>query len=346
VRYQGALWWLALSGVALAIAAPGLSSSRALAQSWLPWTTREEPPRRPQRRRTLPNFGQPRQPSFNNNKAYNGDRPSICLQLEQRLAVDARRFANAKETIQKLRRELNDARRKKRRAERDLDRRECYESFLFTRSLRPSRTCHRLDRQARAAKRQEEDLALELRDFQSGGGRGRQDEIVRALARNNCGANYQREARRRDPLTNFWQDNDGDTDRGTGNLFGGLPFATYRTVCVRLCDGYYFPVSFSTLPTHFERDVEKCQSQCAAPAELYFHQNPGGSVEQMISQRTERPYTSLKTAFRYRKEFVASCSCKASEYVPQVAGNNVGPVPAPQPAQPAPEPDKLSPVRR
>jgi hypothetical protein len=27
------------------------------------------------------------------------------------------------------------------------------------------------------------------------------------------------------------------------------------------------------------------------------------------------PYTSLKTAFRYRKELVRGCSCKEAEYV-------------------------------
>ena len=75
------------------------------------------------------------------------------------------------------------------------------------------------------------------------------------------------------------------------NQFGNLPFATYRTLCVRLCDGYYFPVSFSTLPNHFQRDSELCQSQCAAPAELYYHQNPGGAVEQMVSVSSQQPYT-------------------------------------------------------
>ena len=84
--------------------------------------------------------------------------------------------------------------------------------------------------------------------------------------------------------------------------------------CVRLCDGYYFPVSFSTLPNHFQRDAQQCQSQCAAPAELYYHQNPGGAVEQALSASAQQPYTSLKSAFRYRKEFVPGCSCKQAEY--------------------------------
>ena len=107
---------------------------------------------------------------------------------------------------------------------------------------------------------------------------------------------------------------ESDGPRGPTNQFGNLPFATYRTLCVRLCDGYYFPVSFSTLPNHFQRDAQLCQSQCAAPAELYYHQNPGGAVEQAVSASAQQPYTSLKSAFRYRKEFVPGCSCKQAEY--------------------------------
>ena len=345
VRYQRILWWTILGLVAVVTSAPMMTSGTALAQSWLPWSTPDDGPRRapPRRREPAPNYGQFR-PSTGGNRDFRG-RPPICLQLEQRLALDAQNQAGAQGAVQRLRGELRAARRQFRRADRELDRRNCYESFLFTRSLRPSRTCHQLDRQARDAGRRVDDLAQQLRSLQDlGSRRERQDEIVRALARNNCGANYKREARRRDPYTNLWQDNHGDSARGPSNLFGGLPFATYRTVCVRLCDGYYFPVSFSTLPTHFGRDSQACQNKCAAPTELYFHQNPGGSVDQMVSQRTQQPYTTLRTAFRYRKEFVQGCSCKRSEYVPQ-DGASAAATPVPPTTSSVTPNNNLSPVR-
>lgn len=93
--------------------------------------------------------------------------------------------------------------------------------------------------------------------------------------------------------------------------------ATYRTICVRLCDGYYFPVSFSTLPSHFAQDAEVCTSKCAAPTELYYYANPGGSVDQSVALSTQEAYTKLKVAFRYRKEYVNGCSCKTAEYLPE-----------------------------
>jgi hypothetical protein len=72
-----------------------------------------------------------------------------------------------------------------------------------------------------------------------------------------------------------------------------------------------------------------CQSQCAAPAELYFHQNPGGAVEQMLSFGSQQPYTSLKTAFRYRKEFVNGCSCKQAEFNQELLEKKKAEAPAP-----------------
>jgi hypothetical protein len=97
---------------------------------------------------------------------------------------------------------------------------------------------------------------------------------------------------------------------------GGSGAATYRTICVRMCDGYFFPVSFSTLPSHFPQDADACTNKCAAPTELYYYPNPGGTVEQAVALKSQEAYTKLKVAFRYRKEFVNGCSCKEAEYVP------------------------------
>ena len=104
---------------------------------------------------------------------------------------------------------------------------------------------------------------------------------------------------------------------------------------MRLCDGYYFPISFATLPNHFSRDVDACQSRCAAPTELYYHQNPGGAVEEMVSVAENKPYTSMKNAFRHRKEYVEGCSCKQAEYVPTAGepGERKAQATEPRPAQ-------------
>ena len=209
--------------------------------------------------------------------------------------------------------------RKMHAAQSKLDRRGCYEYFLFSKSLRRTRKCSTLAKNMESARRRLGELEAERHRLSGSNIQSNQDEIVRELARNGCGEAYTQEARRRDrsPFSGLWQDRDSGSGAGYGNAYSRLPFATYRTLCVRLCDGYYFPVSFSTLPNHFARDAQACQSKCQAPAELYYHQNPGAGVEEMVAFSSNEPYTQLKSAFRYRKEYVQGCSCKQSEYIPQ-----------------------------
>jgi Protein of unknown function (DUF2865) len=85
--------------------------------------------------------------------------------------------------------------------------------------------------------------------------------------------------------------------------------ATYRTLCVRLCDGFYFPISFAVPASGLQRDAEQCLASCGTEARLFHHPNPGGSVETM-SDLSGRAYSALPTAFAYRKTLVAGCSCR------------------------------------
>lgn len=86
---------------------------------------------------------------------------------------------------------------------------------------------------------------------------------------------------------------------------------TYRTLCVRTCDGYYFPLSFATTRSHFEEDAARCQAMCpGAEAKLFAYSNPGQGPEQMVGL-DGKYYADMPTAFAYRKQFDASCSCKS-----------------------------------
>ena len=95
--------------------------------------------------------------------------------------------------------------------------------------------------------------------------------------------------------------------------YGPTDFAygTFRTLCVRTCDGYYFPVSFATTAERFATDEQACSALCpGTPTALYVHRNPGGNIEQAVSLAGE-PYRSLATAFRYRQSFDSACRCGA-----------------------------------
>ncbi|MFM9858498.1 DUF2865 domain-containing protein [Pseudoxanthobacter sp. M-2] len=88
------------------------------------------------------------------------------------------------------------------------------------------------------------------------------------------------------------------------HFFGG---GSYRTLCVRSCDGYYFPISTVTTRGNFARDDAVCQSLCPQAA-LYAHSS-GSESENMYRVADGRSYKELETAFVYRKTYNPSCSC-------------------------------------
>ena len=244
-------------------------------------------------------------------------RNPMCTQLEQRLVLENQKGAQSRDALPKIEAEMRTTDQTYQQGQRSLERADCYDYFLFSKTLRSTKQCHDLAGQVETAKRRLGDLETQRQQILGSSGRSYGDDIVRELARNNCGGTYQQDASRNSggavPGGSVWQDSEGGAGAGG---FGSSQYATFRTVCVRLCDGYYFPISFSTLPAHFAQDADACQSKCAAPVELYYHPNPGGAMEQAMSLKAQEPYTRLKAAFRYRKEYVQGCSCKEAEYVP------------------------------
>ncbi|AXS40317.1 DUF2865 domain-containing protein [Breoghania sp. L-A4] len=106
-----------------------------------------------------------------------------------------------------------------------------------------------------------------------------------------------------------------DRDYRYENDWGGSFAGTYRTLCVRTCDGYYFPISFSTTEASFSRDSAMCNSMCpGTDARLFIHHNPGQDSKQMVALDGQ-PYVELESAFRYRDEFDPDCSCHAQGQV-------------------------------
>ncbi|MGE0766431.1 MAG: DUF2865 domain-containing protein [Hyphomicrobiaceae bacterium] len=339
------LWLVLVLGVAAPLAPEVFRADRAAAQSgWWPWASESEPARRPPpvRREPPPTWRPPAEAPYAGGQ-YPAQRGTVCLQLEQRLVDFQRGGDQSKGQLPAIENEMRQLDRNVRSGERQLERSDCYDYFLFSKSLRRTRRCVDAAGQLENDRRRLAELDAQRKQILGLGqrDRGYQDDLIRELARNNCGPQYQQEAARRhqstNPFSSLWQDEDSDQS-GRGNEFRSMPFATYRTVCVRLCDGFYFPISFSTLENHFSRDAEACQSKCAAPVDLYFHQNPGGSMDQAVSVTDRRPYTSLKSAFRYRKEFISGCSCKQSEYTPSPADQGARKAEAPPPSRQARRP--------
>ena len=103
------------------------------------------------------------------------------------------------------------------------------------------------------------------------------------------------------------------------------PYSRFRTICVRTCDGYYFPVSYAASPLQFEHDAERCAEMCpAADVDLYFHRVPDQESEDMVSVIDQTPYRDLPTAFAYRtsgRSDDPQCTCEPPVQIEDAAIN-------------------------
>ncbi|WMT88133.1 DUF2865 domain-containing protein [Pelagibacterium sp. 26DY04] len=94
---------------------------------------------------------------------------------------------------------------------------------------------------------------------------------------------------------------------------------TRRTVCVRTCDGFYWPISFSTTDDYVAQDAIRCHEMCpGTEVALFSYRNPGEEPEDMISL-SGTPYRAMPYAFRFREEIDTDCSCQTRETVGTVA---------------------------
>ncbi|MCR4266667.1 DUF2865 domain-containing protein [Nitratireductor sp. ZSWI3] len=91
------------------------------------------------------------------------------------------------------------------------------------------------------------------------------------------------------------------------------PGEVFQTMCVRSCDGYYFPISFSVSRDMFARDEKTCQARCpGSDVKLYAHNVLSEESEDMISVADGAPYRELPNAFLYRQAGLSrdTCSCR------------------------------------
>ncbi len=197
----------------------------------------------------------------------------------------------------------------------------CDSSGFFSLFSGQSAQCGPVNNQIQQMRANLEQITTSLERLRGGFGAPDRDNqrrsVLTALAQNNCGPQYANAAR------------DANAGRGGGNflenLFGGHsnnpggagadlgpPSGTFRTVCVRTCDGAYFPVSFATVQARFQDDEKTCRALCpATEAALFAYRNPGEDMNQAVSINGQ-PYSALPNAFKYRTEFNPSCACKAA----------------------------------
>jgi Protein of unknown function (DUF2865) len=195
----------------------------------------------------------------------------------------------------------------------------CDSSGFFSLFNGQSAQCGPVNNQIQQMRANLDQITTSLERLRSGGLGGSEREnqrrsVILALAQNNCGAQYANAVQQQQGPGNFLNNLFGNNSISPGvpPADVGPPSGTYRTVCVRSCDGAYFPISFATVPARFSDDERTCKALCpAAEANLYAYRNPGEDMNQAVSV-SGQPYTSSPNAFRFRQEFNPSCSCKAA----------------------------------
>jgi hypothetical protein len=243
----------------------------------------------------------------------------VCPRLEAQLATIDRGGSNDPAKDDQIRRYQDAATQQQAELDRitmQAKRMGCDSSGFFSLFSGQSSQCGPINTRIQQMRSNLDQINSSLQRLQGGGGLGsdrdnQRRSVLIALAQNNCGPQYANAAPPASGgfLNNFFGNN-GANPAAPG-MDNGAPAGTYRTVCVRTCDGGYFPISFATVPARFPDDEKSCKALCpATEAQLFAYRNPGEDINQAVSTNGQ-PYTALPNAFRYRTEFNPACACKA-----------------------------------
>ncbi len=82
-----------------------------------------------------------------------------------------------------------------------------------------------------------------------------------------------------------------------------------EAVCVRSCDGAFFPLTYSAGGSQLDSLADRCRALCPATEVTLYTMPVNGQIEQAVSINGAK-YMDSPTALRYRKSFDASCACR------------------------------------
>jgi hypothetical protein len=246
---------------------------------------------------------------------------SACIRLESALAqldnasnVNPEQSRRYEEAINRQRFELDQTIVQARRLGCDTG-----GGFFIFGPQRPPQ-CDRLNDQIARMRANLDRMISELGTLRGGGTDLNRDlqrrQLINQLAQNNCGPQYRQAVQQPPRPRGLLETLFGSGLREESTIDSGpldMPMGTtFRTLCVRTCDGFFFPISFATVPARFGEDEQTCRRLCpAAETMLFAHHNPGEEVDQAVSVNGT-PYTQLPNAFKYRQAFNSSCSCRSA----------------------------------
>jgi hypothetical protein len=246
-----------------------------------------------------------------------GARDQVCNRLEAQLSgID--RASGDPARVEQLRRYEDAIARQQGELDRAVaqSRRLGCESSGFFQLFNPqqSQQCAPLTKQIQDMRNNQAKIQADLQRMQGAGANyerdGQRRAVLAALAQNDCGPQYRQAAAQSQQGRGFFDQLFG----GPGSILAPEQSqdmgSGFRTVCVRTCDGSFFPISFSTSQDRFRDDERTCQRMCpAAEVVLFSYRNPGEDISKAVSVNGQ-PYTALPNAFKFKQEYNSACSCK------------------------------------
>lgn len=97
-----------------------------------------------------------------------------------------------------------------------------------------------------------------------------------------------------------------DNGGAPAQSYGG---GAYQTMCVRTCDGYYWPVNAGASRSRMQLEDRVCSQSCDTEAKLFYLPRGSSDIANMVDL-SGRPYSRLPNAFGYRSSLIAGCSCR------------------------------------
>jgi len=238
----------------------------------------------------------------------------LCTRLEAQLATIDRGAAGDPARAEQIRRYEEAGNKQQAELDRMLAqsrRAGCEGSGFFLFNALQSQQCVDVNRQISSMRGNLDRINVDLQRLRGGDAdRGEQRRSVMvSLAQNNCGPQYRTAARA--PGGFFDQLFGRDANEPSGDLANpDAQSGSFRTVCVRTCDGFYFPISYATSSARFPQDEKACQRLCPASEVMLFSYRTTGEDITQATSINGQPYSSLPNALKYRTEFNAACSCK------------------------------------
>jgi hypothetical protein len=83
-----------------------------------------------------------------------------------------------------------------------------------------------------------------------------------------------------------------------------------QAVCVRDCDGGFFPLDLSVRQSDPDQLTGLCQALCPNTAVNVYTRSPSQDINTAVSLDGDTPYSDLPNALKFEKTFDPACTCK------------------------------------